>query len=122
MPRNMNGCVQGPLDFLILRALSWGEMHGYAVGRWILDASGEELQIEEGILYPALHRLEDRGRVESSWRLNKNERGAKYYRLTALGREELAGGVESWDEFTAVVDKVLKNAPQRAYYREAGSN
>ena len=111
MPRNIIDSVQGTLDFLILKTLSWGEMHGYAVARWIFDHSGEELQIEEGTLYPALHRLEDRGWVEAEWGLSENNRRAKYYRLTAAGQGELRERVESWGRFTRAVDRLLEAVP-----------
>ncbi|HEX8275051.1 MAG TPA: PadR family transcriptional regulator [Longimicrobiaceae bacterium] len=114
MPRNIIDSVQGTLDFLILKTLSWGEMHGYAVARWILDASGEELQVEEGTLYPALHRMEDRGWIAAEWGLSENRRRAKFYRLTADGRRELAERTASWDRFTTAVDRVIRAVPQGA--------
>ncbi|MEX2570188.1 MAG: PadR family transcriptional regulator [Gemmatimonadota bacterium] len=114
MPRNIIDSVQGTLDFLILKTLSWGEMHGYAVARWIFDTSGEELQIEEGTLYPALHRLEDRGLIEAEWGLSENNRRAKFYRLTRTGRQELAERVTSWHRFTGAVDRILTAAPEGA--------
>ena len=114
MPRNIIDSVQGTLDFLILKTLSWGEMHGYAVARWIFDTSGEELQIEEGTLYPALHRLEDRGWIEAEWGLSENNRRAKFYRLTAEGRRELAERVTSWARFTRAVNRVLEATPSGA--------
>src|SRR5437868_899849 len=81
--------LQGTLDLLILKALSWGPAHGYAVARWIEAATGDALRIEEGSLYPALHRLEERGHVESEWGLSENNRRAKFYHLTPEGRREL---------------------------------
>lgn len=114
MSRNIIDSVQGTLDFLILKTLSWGEMHGYGVARWIFDNSGEELQIEEGTLYPALHRLEDRGWISSTWGLSENNRRAKFYRLTADGREELTERIQSWSRFTQAVEKVLTAVPTGA--------
>lgn len=111
MPRDILDSVQGTLDFLILKTLSWGEMHGYAVARWIFDTSGEELQIEEGTLYPALHRLEARGLIESEWGLSDNNRRAKFYRLTSAGRGELKERVERWSRFTAAVGRILAAVP-----------
>ena len=111
MPRNIIDSVQGTLDFLILKTLSWGEMHGYAVARWIFDNSGEELQIEEGTLYPALHRLEDRGWVEADWGLSENNRRAKFYLLTVSGRHELTDRVASWQRFNRAVNRVLAAVP-----------
>jgi PadR family transcriptional regulator, regulatory protein PadR len=112
MPRDIIDSVQGTLDFLILKTLSWGEMHGYAIARWIFDRSGEELQIEEGTLYPALHRLEDRGWIEAEWGLSENRRRAKFYRLTPAGRAELAERVTSWSRFTTAVDRVVLAVPE----------
>jgi transcriptional regulator len=114
MPRNIIDSVQGTLDFLILKTLSWGEMHGYAIARWIFDTSGEELQIEEGTLYPALHRLEDRGWIEAEWGLSENNRRAKYYALTAAGRAELAERATGWARFTRAVNRVLEATPAGA--------
>ena len=114
MPRDIIDSVQGTLDFLILRTLSWGEMHGYAVARWIFDTSGEELQIEEGTLYPALHRLEDRGWITAEWGLSENNRRAKFYRLTAEGRRELTERIEGWERFTRAVGRILEATPTGA--------
>ena len=80
--------LQGTLDGLILKALTWGPRHGYAVARWIKDTSGATLEVEDRALYVALHRLEERGLVESSWGLSEANRKAKYYRLTAAGRAQ----------------------------------
>lgn len=113
MPRDILASVQGTLDFLILKTLSWGEMHGYAIARWIFDASGEELQIDEGTLYPALHRLEDKGWIEATWGLSENNRRAKFYTLTRLGRSELRERLSNWSRFADAVDRVLQAAPER---------
>jgi PadR family transcriptional regulator PadR len=113
MPRNIIDSVQGTLDFLILQTLATSEMHGYAIARWIFDRSGEELQIEEGTLYPALHRLEDRGWVVAEWGLSENNRRAKYYRLTRAGRRELAAKLKSWSRFARAIDRVIEAAPER---------
>jgi transcriptional regulator len=107
MPRNIIDVVQGTLDSLILKALSWQPLHGYAVAQWILETSGSELQIEEGTLYPALHRLEDRGLVEAEWGLSDNNRRAKYYSLTAEGRRELRRRVAGWARYARTVTRVL---------------
>ena len=114
MPRNISVAVQGTLDFLILKTLSWGELHGYAIARWIFDRSGEHLEVDEGTLYPALHRLEEKGWVVASWGLSDNNRRAKYYRLTASGRKELSRRVVAWGELTHAVDSVLKAVPDGA--------
>lgn len=114
MPRNIIDSVQGTLDVLILKTLSRGEMHGYAVSRSIFDRSGEELAIEEGTLYPALHRLENKGWIAAEWGLSENNRRAKFYRLTRSGRRELADREASWRRFTLAVDRILETAPEGA--------
>jgi PadR family transcriptional regulator, regulatory protein PadR len=107
MPRNIIDSVQGTLDSLILKTLSREPMHGYGIARWILEGSGEELQIEEGTLYPALHRLEDRGLVEAQWGLSENNRRAKFYRLTTAGRRELRQRVANWERYATAVSRLL---------------
>ena len=111
MPQPVN-VLQGTLDLLILRALSWGPAHGYAVARWIEQATGDALHIEEGSLYPALHRLEERGHVSSEWGLSENNRRAKFYDLTAEGRRQLKAEAASWHRFARAVLAAL-DAPAR---------
>ena len=89
MPKEPEELVRGTLDALILKTLSWGPRHGYAVAGWIRETSGDTLVVEDRALYLALHRLEDRGLVESEWGQSDNNRRAKFYRLTARGRAEL---------------------------------
>lgn len=112
MPRNIVDAVQGTLETLILRSLTWGEMHGYAIARWILDSSGDELTIEEGTLYPALHRMEDRGWIEAEWGLSERNRRAKFYSLTRAGRTELRSRLSDWHRYTRAVTRVLEAAPE----------
>ncbi len=100
--------LQGTLDVLILKTLSWGETHGYGIARWIQQATDDALRVEEGSLYPALHRLEKRGYVQSSWGLSENNRRAKFYRITARGRQQLRRETGSWAAFTEAVAKVLE--------------
>lgn len=114
MPRDILDSVQGTLDFLILQTLSWGDMHGYAIARWIFDHSGDELQIEEGTLYPALHRMEDRGWIAAEWGLSENKRRAKFYTLTTAGHRELSERTASWHRFTLAVNRLLEAVPERA--------
>jgi PadR family transcriptional regulator PadR len=102
--------LQGTLDLLVLRALSWGTRHGYAVATWIREHSDEEFLVEEGALYPALHRLERRGLVESEWGLSDNNRRAKYYWLTAWGRTQLRAEMTRWDRYVSAVAKLLRTA------------
>ena len=99
--------LQGTLDVLILKTLSWGPRHGYAVARWLHSTSGDVLRVEEGALYPALHRLERRGWIESEWGLSENNRRAKYYQLTAQGRRQLQLKTTSWSRYAAAVSHVL---------------
>jgi PadR family transcriptional regulator PadR len=98
---------QGTLDLLILKTLSWGPAHGYAIARWIEQLTGEVLRIGEGSLYPALHRLEERGWVESKWELSDTKRRTKVYRLTVEGRQQLRAESGSWRQFVLAVGKVL---------------
>ena len=97
----------GTLDVLILKTLSWGPMHGYAIGRWIRETTGEVLKVEEGALYPALHRLERRGLLEEEWRLTETNRQAKFYTLTAAGRKHLRAEMQRWSEYSTAVSTVL---------------
>ncbi|MCG8455157.1 MAG: PadR family transcriptional regulator [Holophagales bacterium] len=97
----------GTLDLLVLRSLGWGPIHGYAIGGWIRRSSKGVLQIEEGALYPALHRLENRGWLEAEWGLTDKGRQAKFYRLTAEGRKQLDAETERWSSHAAAVRAVL---------------
>ncbi len=102
--------LQGTLDVLILKTLSWRPMHGYGVTRWIQQTTDDVLKIEEGSMYPALYRMENRGLVKAEWGITENNRRAKYYRLTAAGRKRLAAEEETWSVFSAAVGKVLHAA------------
>jgi len=102
--------LQGTLDVLVLKTLSWGPRHGYAVARWIAETSGAELQIEEGALYTALHRLEKRGWVEAEWGLSENNRKAKFYQLTARGRGQLRAQTARWTRYSVAVSRILETA------------
>ena len=99
--------LQGTLDVLILKTLSWGPRHGYAVARWLHDTSDDALCVEEGALYPALHRMERQGWIESEWGLSENNRRAKFYQLTPAGRQQLRSKATSWSRYAAAVTKVL---------------
>ena len=98
---------KGALDVLILKTLSWGPAHGYAVSRWIRDTTGGTLQIEEGALYPALHRMEQKDWIEAEWGLSENNRRAKYYRITSEGRRQLRTEASSWARFAEAMAKVM---------------
>jgi transcriptional regulator len=106
--------VQGTLDVLVLRTLSWGAQHGYAVARWIRESSGETLAVEDRALYVSLQRLEARGFIESDWGVSENNRKAKYYRLTGAGRRELRAETERWTRYAEAVFRVLSATPARA--------
>lgn len=110
MPTADLDLLQGTLDLLILKTLTWGPRHGYAVARWIRDTTGEDLQIEEGALYTALHRMEKRGWIEAEWGLSENNRKAKYYQLTAAGRKQLRAKSANWTRYAQAVFKVLQTA------------
>jgi transcriptional regulator len=106
--------LQGTLDLLILKTLSWGPAHGYSIARWIEQLTGQVLQVGEGSLYPALHRLEERGWVEAEWRRSENNRRAKFYRLTTLGRSRLRTEAATWERFVDAMAKVLRASEQPA--------
>lgn len=106
MPRPTDR-LQGTLDLLILKTLSWGPAHGYAIARWIEQLTGEVLRVGEGSLYPALHRLEEREWVAASWELSDTKRRTRVYRLTPKGRAQLRAEAGSWREFVDAVGKVL---------------
>ena len=99
--------LHGTLDALVLKTLSWGPRHGYAIARWIEDVTDDGLRIEEGSLYPALYRMERRGWIEAEWGLSENNRKVKFYALTDAGRERLVIETAQWSRFTAAVSKVL---------------
>ena len=101
------GLLQGTLDVMILKALSWGPMHGFGVAKWIRLTTDDVLQIDDGALYPALHRMEYRGLIDADWDLTENKRRAKYYRLTPKGRQQLRTRASSWDRYSAAVSKVI---------------
>jgi transcriptional regulator len=102
--------VQGTLDMLILKTLTRGAMHGYAIAESIQQTSEEVLKVEEGALYPALHRLELRGLLIAEWGLSENNRRAKFYRLTAAGRKHLSEEAVSWDRLSAAIARVMQTA------------
>lgn len=99
--------LQGTLDALILKTLSRGPRHGYAIARWLEETTDDALQIEEGSLYPALYRMEKRGWIEAEWGISELNRKAKFYRLTAVGRAQLDAETAQWESFTSAVAKVL---------------
>lgn len=100
--------IQGTLEMLILRALQRGSMHGYGVAEWIHQTSQQVLRIEEGALYPALHRLELRGLLSAHWGMSDNNRRAKFYELTAEGRKRLSAESQRWARLSAAVAFVMQ--------------
>lgn len=105
--------MRGTLDLLILKALTWGPRHGYAVAEWIGQATEATLLVGEGTLYPALHRLERQRLVEAEWGVSENNRRAKYYRLTPAGRRHFQDQQKSWNAYSSAVARLLgqKTAP-----------
>jgi transcriptional regulator len=102
--------LRGTLDVLVLKALTWGPRHGYAVARWLDDTTGGALQIEEGALYHALHRLDKRGWVTSEWGVSESNRRARYYTLTPLGRQQLVAQTATWTRYAEAVFVALRTA------------
>jgi PadR family transcriptional regulator len=107
MARTPADFLPGTLESLILKTLTRGAIHGYGIARWIEDATDRALSVEEGSLYPALYRMERRGWIDAEWGTSELGRGAKFYRLTDAGREQLASDTEAWAAFAAAVNKVL---------------
>jgi PadR family transcriptional regulator PadR len=101
--KNRIELLQGTLDMLILQTLCWGPRHGYGIGQAIRAGSGEVLQVETGSLYPALHRLERQGWIKSEWRSSEHNQRAKYYRLTASGKKQLASKYSRWNQLSAAI-------------------
>ena len=104
--------VQGTLDLLILRTLALQPMHGWGIAQRIRQVSKDVLRVNQGALYPALHRLEDRGWIASFWGTSENNRKARYYRLTRAGRKELSQQASRWDELVRAINRVLRPAAE----------
>ncbi len=110
MGKSNNDVLQGTLDLLVLKTLLRGPMHGYGIAVHIQQVSGDVLRVEEGSLYPALHRIEQTGWIGAEWGVSENNRRAKYYRLTAAGRKQLTKEEEKWEQLTRAVAKLLRYA------------
>ena len=104
--------LHGTLDALVLKTLSWGPRHGYAIARWLEDTTGNALQIEEGSLYPALYRMERKGWIDAEWGTSELGRKAKFYKLTTRGRRQLRAEASEWTEFARIVSAVLAVAEE----------
>jgi PadR family transcriptional regulator, regulatory protein PadR len=102
--------LKGTLDVLVLKALTWGPRHGYAVARWIEDVTTGTLQVEEGALYHALHRLEKKAWVSSEWGVSDTNRRAKYYTLTPVGRQQLVASTDTWTRYAEAIFAALRTA------------
>lgn len=110
MTESTPGLLQGTLDLLVLKTLSLGPLHGWGVAQRIQQTSRSVLQVNQGSLYPALHRLEEQELIDSEWGVSENNRRAKYYRLTAAGHRELARETESWLQYARAVQWILQTA------------
>ena len=108
--RNRIELLQGTLDLMILQTLQWGPQHGYGISLAIRNRSGEMLQVDTGSLYPALHRLEKQKWVVSEWKVSENKQRAKYYRLTATGKRQLAQERSRWQQLTEAIAGVLDHS------------
>jgi PadR family transcriptional regulator PadR len=106
--------LQGTLDLIVLKTLSWGPMHGFGIARWIQRTTEDVLQVEEGSLYPALYRMENRAWIKAQWALTENGRRAKYYKLTALGRRQLAAESKTWEQVSGAIGKIMTAKRQPA--------
>ncbi len=106
-PANKSDLLQGTLDLLILKTLALGPQHGWGISQRILQISEDVLRINQGSLYPALHRLEEQGWIDSSWGVSDNNREAKFYRLTRTGQRQLQRETEQWGRMSAAVGRVL---------------
>jgi transcriptional regulator len=102
--------VQGTLDFLILRTVSARPMHGWAIAQRIQQVSQEQLQVQQGSLYPALHRLEQQGWIQAEWGESENNRRAKFYSLTKAGKKKLAQEIDRWERLSSAISLVIQNA------------
>jgi transcriptional regulator len=104
---NNSGLLQGTLELLVLKTLSWGPMHGYGIASWIESATGDVLRVEEGSLYPALYRMTRKGWIKGEWGLSDNNRRAKFYRLTSECRRQYREQTSGWERFSAAVAQAI---------------
>jgi PadR family transcriptional regulator, regulatory protein PadR len=114
MERGPLDLLQGTLDLLVLRTLTWGPMHGYGITQWIRQRTDETLLVQDAALYQALRRMEQRGWVEAEWGISENNRRARYYRLTAEGRQQLQQEASAWRRYAEAMARVLDPAPREA--------
>jgi transcriptional regulator len=109
-PQSQSDALRGSIELLVLKTLTLGEMHGWGIGQRIEQISNDELEVNQGSLYPALQRLEHKGLITSAWGTTESNRRARYYRITAAGRRALGEETESWRRFTSAVEAVLRTA------------
>ena len=109
MPRDVSDLLHGTLDVLVLKTLSWGALHGYAIAEWIEQHGGGDLVIVDAALYKALHRLEEAGAIDSEWGYSENNRRAKYYSLTPRGRAHLRTEAATWRRYASAVGRILES-------------
>jgi transcriptional regulator len=102
-----SGLLQGTLELLVLKTLSWGPMHGYGIASWIEGVTGDVLQVEEGSLYPALYRMTRKGWIKGEWGTSENNRRAKFYHLTVEGRRQYLEQTSGWQRFAAAVNQAV---------------
>lgn len=107
MSGSANELLHGTLETLVLKAIAGGPRHGYAIARWLEERTGDVLQVEDGSLYPAFYRMEQRGLLQASWGTSELGRKAKFYRITPAGRKRLAASTAEWARFSAAISKVL---------------
>jgi PadR family transcriptional regulator PadR len=111
-PERSIDLLQGSLDVIVLKTLSWQPLHGFGIARWIQRVTEDALQVEEGSLYPALYRMENKGWIKAEWRLTENNRRAKYYRLTPAGKRQLAAASATWDTFADAMTRIMRARPE----------
>ena len=107
-PQPQSDVLRGSIELLVLKTLSLDPMHGWGIGQRIQQISGGQLEVNQGSLYPALQRLEQRGLITSDWQITENSRRARYYEITAAGRRALGAEVESWRRFAATMETILR--------------
>ena len=112
-----SGLLQGTLELLVLKTLTWGPMHGYGIASWIESATGDVLRVEEGSLYPALYRMTRKGWITGRWGVTENNRRAKYYQLTAEGRKQFREQTSGWQRFAAAVDAAVTTTQAPSWAR-----
>jgi len=111
------GLLQGTLELLVLKTLSWGPMHGYGIASWIEGATDDVLRVEEGSLYPALYRMTRKGWIKGSWGTSENNRRAKFYALTAEGRRQFQEQTSGWQRFAAAVSRAVTTTTAPSWAR-----